>query len=170
MEEIWKAIPGYDGYEVSNLGNVKSLSKQRVFGKNTYFTKEKILKPLSNGKGYYQVEIYKKRIYIHQLVAISFLNHKKDGHKLVVDHINDIKTDNRLENLQIVTQRENNRKTQGNYSSQYKGVNWQKGINKWRAKITINNKQKHLGVFNSEYEAHLAYQNKLKEIENNVKR
>ena len=170
MQEIWKAIPGYDGYEVSNLGNVKSLSRPRVFGKNTYLTKEKILKPLSNGKGYFQVELFKKRVYIHQLVAIAFLNHKKDGHKLVVDHINDIKTDNRLENLQIVTQRENNRKTQGNYSSQYKGVNWHKATNKWRARITINNKEKYLGVFLNEYDAHVTYQKALKEIQNEKNR
>lgn len=154
MQEIWKAIPGYDGYEVSNLGNVKSLGNNKT-------RKEKILKPLSNGKGYFQVELFKKRVYIHQLVAMAFLNHKKDGHKLVVDHINNIQTDNRLENLQIISQRKNTIKNKTNKTSKYEGVDWHKSSNKWRARIYINGKYEYLGIFSSEEEAYLKYKERL---------
>lgn len=161
MEEF-RDIQGYEGlYQVSNLGRVKSLGNDKT-------RKEKILNPSIDGNGYFHVRLYKdcksKTTKIHQLVAISFLNHTRCGHKLVVDHINDIKTDNRLENLQIITQRENAYKTQCRYSSQYKGVYWHKVSNKWKAKITINRKQIHLGYFKCELAASAAYQNKLKEI------
>jgi hypothetical protein len=107
-----------------------------------------------------------KRYSVHQLVAIAFLNHKPCGLNLVIDHINDNKLDNRVENLQIVTNRYNCCKTQGRYSSQYKGVSWNKYSNKWLSRIVINEKQKFLGYFTDEKEAHLAYQNALKQIEN----
>lgn len=156
--EVWKDIPDYQGlYQVSNLGNVKSLR----------FNKERILSPRQS-KGYYLVGLClnnkRKTMGIHQLVAIAFLNHIPNGHKIIVDHINDIKTDNRVENLQVITQRENSYKTQGNYSSKYKGVNWHKAASKWRSSVRINGKTIHLGLFNCELAAHLAYQNKLKEI------
>jgi hypothetical protein len=161
--EIWKPIPNYEGlYEVSNLGSVKSL-------RNDKFKKEKILKQGVNGRGYFHVRLYingiSKTRKTHQLVAESFLNHKPDGtQKLVVDHINDNPKDNRLVNLQVVTGRFNCKKTQGKYSSKYKGVCWDKSRNKWMAQIKINGKKKHLGLFKCELPAHLAYQNKLKEI------
>jgi hypothetical protein len=78
--------------------------------------------------------------------------------KLVIDHINDDKLDNRVENLQIVTTRFNAYKTQGKYSSQYKGVSWDKKANKWTAKISINKKNYHLGLFNCELLAYHAYE------------
>jgi hypothetical protein len=149
--EIWKSIQNYEGlYEVSNLGRVKSLK----------FNKEKIL---SQGMlRYCNVVLWKNSIGItrtvHQLVAESFLNHTPNGMKLVVDHINDDKLDNRVENLQIVTTRFNAYKTQGKYSSKYKGVSWDKKLNKWRAMISINGKLKHLGYFNCELLAYHEYE------------
>jgi hypothetical protein len=168
-KEIWKDIIGYDGiYQISSLGNVKSLPREIFNCRRSYISKEKILKPSKDGWGYLKVVLYyngsKKNFKIHQLVAMAFLNHKPDGtQNLVVDHINDVKTDNRVENLQIVTQRYNCCKTQGRYTSKFKGVDWFKKRNKWRAAITINGKRKHLGLFNCEEEAAKAYQNKLKE-------
>jgi hypothetical protein len=97
--EIWKPIIGFEGiYEVSSLGRVKSFRNP----------KERILRPTKNGRGYMKVILYKsdtkKQITVHQLVSIAFLNHVPNGNKLVIDHINDNKTDNRLDNLQVVTQ------------------------------------------------------------------
>lgn len=157
--EIWKSIPNYEGlYEVSSLGRVKSL----------YQNKEKILSPRPC-KGYLLVALClnkkRKDICIHQLVAMAFLNHNPCGHKLVVDHINDVKTDNRLENLQVVTHRFNAYKTQGKYSSSYKGVCWDKDRNKWMAKIYFNGKHLFLGRYNTEEEAKICYQNTLKQFE-----
>lgn len=162
--EIWKDIEGYEGlYQVSNLGRVKSLPRKGV-GKN-----ERILKQIDNTGGYLTVTIYlnkKGKIRrVHKLVAEAFLNHKPNGMNLVVDHINDIKIDNRVENLQIVTTRFNAFKTQGKYSSKYKGVNWNNLKNKWQSRILIGGKRKHLGYYDCELKAHLAYQNALKEIQ-----
>jgi hypothetical protein len=159
QEEIWKDLPTYEGlYQVSNLGNVKSFRNP----------KERILKPSITNSGYARVVLYKsdlkKYIAIHQIVAMAFLNHVPCGHKLVVDHKNDNKLDNRLENLQIISQRENACRTQGNYSSQHKGVYWNKEINKWISAIRINGKKNHLGSFKCELAASMAYQKKLKEI------
>ena len=172
QEEFWKDVPNYEGlYQVSNLGNVKSLTRFKMSGGNKASVKGRILKGRQTGRkrdAYLAVLLcdntHRKEYKIHQLVAMAFLNHTPNGNKLVVDHINDNKLDNRLENLQIVTNRENTCKTQGNYSSQYKGVGWYKRDSKWRAMIMINKKQYHLGYFNCELAAGLAYQNKLKEI------
>jgi len=167
--EIWKDIPGYEGlYQVSNLGNVYSLPKEWVSGKGVVRKHEgKILKG-SIGNGYMQIQLSVNgniKLYkIHQLVAIAFLNHIPNGLELVIDHINDNKLDNRVENLQIVTHRFNVYKTQGKYSSKYKGVCWDKKRNKWTSHIKINGKLKHLGVFKCELEASKAYQKALKEL------
>ncbi len=161
MEEIWKDVIGYEGrYKISNYGRLKSIKKQ-----------EKILKGSINKDGYIQYSLnwakYKKfNVFgAQQLVAMAFLNHKPCGLKLVVDHINDNKLDNIAENLQIVTNRFNTCKTQGKYSSQYKGVSWNKRLNKWTAQIHINGKDKYLGRYQCELKAHQAYLNEIKNLE-----
>jgi hypothetical protein len=167
MEEVFKDIPGYEGlYQVSNLGRVKSLPKELCNHLGCHISKEKILTPRPIN-GYFLVALCnnnkRKDIYIHQLVAMSFLNHKPCKYKLVVDHINNNPSDNRVENLQVVTHRYNTYKTQGKYVSKYKGVCWDKQRNKWMSKIYINGKHLFLGRFNCELKAALVYQNKLKE-------
>ena len=107
--EIWKDVKGYEGvYMVSNLGNLKSLSRS-VKGKHSpYTTKERILKATPTATGYLAVTFYggnkKKTTCIHQLVAIAFLNHNPCGYKLVVNHKNHNTLDNRVENLEITKQ------------------------------------------------------------------
>ncbi len=160
MEEIWKDVPNYEGmYQVSNIGRVKSIK----------FKKHKILKHSIVGNGYYQCSLWNnsinKRFYVHTLVSIAFLGHKPNGRKLVVDHINNVKTDNRVENLQIITQRENLSKDRHNKTSKYTGVSWHKASNKWLSKIRIKGKYQILGYFNNEYKAHLSYQNELAKLE-----
>jgi TATA-box binding protein (TBP) (component of TFIID and TFIIIB) len=91
---------------------------------------------------------------------MAFLNHKPCGMKLVIDHINDNKFDNRLENLQITSVRYNTCKKQEKYSSKYKGVSFRKSDKKWVARIFIDGKIIYLGAFVNEYDAHLAYQKK----------
>jgi hypothetical protein len=164
--EIWKDIKGYEGhYQVSNLGNVKSLK----------FNREKILKKLINTDGYFQLGLSIKSVVkiqkIHQLMAIAFLNHTPNKMTLVVDHINNIKTDNRLENLQIVTHRENSSKDSKKIkrTSQYIGVSWVKKDKIWISRIENNRKKITLGRFKDEFEAHLAYQKALNEINNTYK-
>lgn len=103
--EIWKDVIGYEGYyQVSNLGNIKSLGNNKT-------RKEKILNPRICNAGYFYVNLSlngkaasKK---IHQLVATAFLNHVPCGHKLVVNHKDFNKLNNIIDNLEIVTSREN---------------------------------------------------------------
>ena len=95
--ETWKDVPDFEGYyQVSNVGNVKSLSRT-ILGKNNTPTllKEKLLKFSTSTNGYYQVILCKnsdRKIFkVHSLVAICFLNHISDGtHNIVIDHINEI--------------------------------------------------------------------------------
>ncbi|CAA6810324.1 MAG: HNH homing endonuclease [uncultured Sulfurovum sp.] len=167
MKEIWKDIEGYEGlYKISNLGNVRSLDRVVTKSNNVVNRlKGKILKPAKNTSGYYNVIIYKnckpKTYSNHQLVAMMFLNHKPDGFNIVVDHIDNNKLNNRLDNLQLITNRENvSKESRG--KSKYTGVSWRKNRNKWISTICINGKRKHLGSFINEIDAHYAYQNKLK--------
>ena len=165
--EVWKPIKNYEGiYEISNLGRVKSL--KRIVKKGIYNINitEKILKQTLNINKYLMVSLnkngIKKNVKVHLLVAESFLNHKTDStHKIVVDHIDNDKTNNKLENIQLITNRENCSKEKRGFSK-YTGVGYAKRERKWRAYIYINNKFIHLGYFNSEIEAHNCYQNKLK--------
>lgn len=76
----------------------------------------------------------------------------------VVDHINHDTLDNRKSNLRIVSIRQNNQNKKNKGTSKYPGVSWDKSRQKWRAYITINKKQKHLGRFNEEQEAAKAYE------------
>ena len=170
MNEIWKDVPNYDGlYQVSNLGNVKSLP--RIIyrdGKIPVPLKGKTLSNVLKKRGYLCVVLHanglKKQYEVQQLIAMTFLGHVPCGMKMVVDHINDVKTDNRVENLQVVTNRHNACKTQGRYSSQYKGVSWCKSSNSWMSRIEIDRKSKYLGLFKDEYKAYLAYQKALSEL------
>jgi hypothetical protein len=157
--EKWKNVPNYEGhYMISNLGNVKSIK----------FGCDKFLKPVINDKGYLVVNFSKNGksqvCKIHQLVAMTFLKHTPDKtHKIVVDHINNVKTDNTLENLQLITQRKNSSKDR-NGSSQYTGVTWFAKKNKWAARIYINGKLNHIGIFLNEIDASNAYQLALSRI------
>ena len=166
VEENWKDIPNYIGlYQVSNLGKVKALSRILTGHRQNKFRPEKFLKPEKIKSGYLRASLSKngntKSFLIHQLVAITFLNHVINGHNIVVDHIDNNKENNRLSNLQLLTNRENVNKNPKGISS-FAGVS--KTRDKWKACIKFENKIYHLSVFNNEIEASKCYQKALNVI------
>lgn len=94
MGEVWKPIQGYERlYEVSNCGNVKSIKS------------DKLLKQLNNGNGYLVVNLSKKgevkKHFVHRLVATAFVEKPYDY--TVVNHKDEIKTNNNADNLEWCT-------------------------------------------------------------------
>lgn len=171
--EIWKDIPNYEGYyQVSNLGQIKSLSRKLRFvsksdNESFRICKERLLKQTPTQNGYLAVSLNKHGVRelfkIHVLVAIGFLNHKPNGYKLIVDHIDNDKLNNNVNNLQLITQRENSNRTPRG-KSKYAGVTWRKNRSFWVSNIFVNGKKIYLGSFQTELEASEAYQNKIKQI------
>lgn len=163
MEENWKDVKGYEGlYQVSDLGNVKSLSRYRGGNSYKYLLPERLLNININnhGRPYVNLSIDGKvtTFIIHQLVAIAFLDHAPCGHKTVVDHIDNNPMNNKVDNLQLISARQNVTKDMTKGSSRFTGVFINKN-NKWRSTIVINKIKKHLGYFNEEVEAYIAYEN-----------
>jgi hypothetical protein len=109
--EVWLDIKGYDGhYQVSSFGRVKSLARLVECRKDVFVNKkEKFLSDWDCGKGYRKVKLSKdgveKSIRVHRLVAETFLSNPEA--KSEVNHINGIKNDNRVENLDWCTSSEN---------------------------------------------------------------
>lgn len=137
MEEIWKDIPGYEGlYQASNLGNIKSIFNNKIlkFGVST--------------NNYYTVNLWKnkksKHYRVHTLIAITFLNHTPNKQIIVIDHIDNNKTNNRLENLQLISQRHNSNKDKLLPKSGVRGVYWSTINKKWQVRLRINGKKKNI--------------------------
>lgn len=168
--EIWKDIPGYEGYyQVSNNGRVKSLDRDYVdsIGRS-YSVLGKIKSTHKMNNDYFGVGLQNpltkksKTHLVHQLVAMAFLNHKPDGNNIVVDHIDNDKSNNTLGNLRLVTNRYNvSRSKKGN--SIYTGVYLDRG-RYWTAQIGFKGVVKKLGTFNTELDAARAYRLELLKI------
>lgn len=163
--EIWCDVMGYkDYYSVSSFGRVKSIKRKDYMKRNDCIRtrKERILKQSIDSRGYFIVSLSVRNIKatrtVHQLVAESFLGFKRCGMKLVINHKNFNKLDNNLDNIEVVTSRQNGNKKHLNHSSKFTGVSWRKSISKWGAYIFINKKLIHLGFFKVEEEASKAYQ------------
>lgn len=101
--EVWKDIPGFENYQISNYGNVKSLNYGRT-------GKTKLLKPTISGKGYLQVRLSKSgkpnALLVHRLVAMAFiqnLNNRKQ-----INHKDENKFNNNANNLEWCNNQYNN--------------------------------------------------------------
>lgn len=117
VNEIWKDIKGFEGlYQVSNLGRIKSCQRV-VYHPNHRFTKystmpERIMKPKLTKFGYYYIYLSKDDkktgVLVHRLVALAFLP-EVEG-KNFIDHLDGVKTNNCVDNLEWVTIAENNQR------------------------------------------------------------
>lgn len=104
--EIWKTIPGYENYAISNYGQVKSLRFNRI------------LKPANSDAGYLYINLVANKLTkstaVHRLVIENFISPKPDEN-YVVDHIDGNKNNNVVENLQWVSIKENTTRYYNNF-------------------------------------------------------
>lgn len=160
LQEEWKAITGYEGlYEISNFGRVKSLNRLDSMGR---VVEETIKAQHIGTTGYPAITLNKdgkkKTKVVHQLVAESFLGHIPDSYNGVINHIDNIKTNNRLDNLEVVSSRYNTQ-----YSKSTEGVYERR--NKFEVYIRIDGKKTYLGSYTSKGEALKVRNKKLQEID-----
>jgi hypothetical protein len=118
MEEVWKDVKDFEGlYQVSNLGNVKRLVSKGVLN-------ERAIGRILDRDGYLRRTLCKnslcKQITEHRLVATAFIENHQN--KATINHINGIKTDNRVENLEWNTNLENSQHAVSSGLTDFKGT------------------------------------------------
>lgn len=107
MQEIWKPVPQSPGYEVSNLGRVKS--------------KKQVLKASPNDCGYLKVCLGRsKQAYVHRLVMLGFHGPPPEGY--TVDHIDYDRKNNTLDNLRYLEENENRIRQQRYETEKFGGI------------------------------------------------
>ena len=151
FKEVWKDVPGYEGlYQVSDLGRVKSLNYRRT-------GKEQILKPAKDKNGYLQVHLCNdgedKVLLVHRLVWIAFNGPIPEGYE--VNHINENKQDNRLENLNLLSHKANTNWGTRNERAREKLTNGK--CSKWVIKLSLNNEILHFYPSTMQVERELGY-------------
>jgi hypothetical protein len=168
--EYWMAVNGFPMYQVSSFGRVRNVKSGKML-------KPILMKTMSNKYTNYQkVSLYNsqmgkiKQIYVHQLVANTFIVNDDPQNKKQVDHIDSDKANNHYTNLRWCTASQNlyNSRKVKHGSSKYKGVYFCTIKRKYLAAIStqINGKSKRisLGTYDREEDAAEAYNRKLIEI------
>ena len=177
-DEIWKDIPKYDGkYQASNLGRIRCTPKVFKGKAKIIKTKYYIVKEVCLNTGYKQISLKSKSGEskvrgVHRWVMFAFKGEVNED--VQVNHINGVRDDNRLCNLEYVTPRENNnyRKILNpeKYASKYVGVyrttDNRSGKISYASSIAINGKNYYLGGSDDDYELSLRYKKALYDYEN----
>lgn len=157
--------------KVTDSETLKALNNSYTYNSLTGdLLSNKLKRPLvsSSDSGYLRISVHirNETVYI-KAHHICWFMYYGEWPSVNIDHINSIKTDNRIANLRLAASQQNSfnaRKTKAKTTSLFKGVAWHKVAKKWRAYITLNNKHIHIGLFSSEIEAAQAYNHKAKLI------
>ena len=149
INEDWRSVSEYLNYRVSSLGRIRHIKTGRI------------LKSHSDTNGYLVIwlskEQIRKRYSVHRLVAREFIE-KPDNTKNV-DHIDHNKDNNNMNHLRWASRSQNNMnmsKRVRHCPSNFKGVYFDKGSQKWRARITTSTGLTHIGLFAAEIDAAIA--------------
>lgn len=177
-DEVWVDVPGYFGkYQVSDSGRIRTMPiTYRLFNDKLYKTKFKIMN-LTNVRGYNSVSLTNlngKKTFrgVHRWMMFSFKG--EVGEDVQVNHINGIKNDNRLDNLEYVSVRENNHHKKvinpDKYSSKHTGVFLSKDKGRkeiYKCFIILGGVKYYLGQSENDFELSLRYKEALKKWELN---
>jgi hypothetical protein len=132
-----------------NGKNLKYIDEENIFiGKENNWRK---LGFCNNKNGYKILCINRKNYLVHRVIAYLFLGLNIDNPKEIIDHIDRNPSNNKIENLRIVSY------TQNQWNKGAKGYGFRKDRNKWRAKIKSDGKHIFLGYYETEEEARNAY-------------
>ncbi len=154
--EVWKDIECYNNYAISSYARVKNIKTGRI------------MKQSLNNHGYYSVFLcdtgHKRNFQIHRLIAKAFIPNLLK--KPCVDHIDNNRTNNNLNNLRWVTYQENqmNSKISIKNTSGFKGVCYDRQSKKWLVRISIKNNSIFIGLFDTIKEAVKARKAKANEL------
>lgn len=172
MQEIWKPLIRFNSfYEVSNYGNIKSVRRYKNNNGGKVLVNELILKQQITKKGYKSIRILFERkkysLVVHRLVAKAFIPNPNNLPQ--VNHKDEVKTNNNVENLEWCNNRYNSHysKINLNSTSKYIGIHFVKKYNKWCSQIHIEGITYTLGFFKEEIYAKLEYDNALQNWKTN---
>lgn len=112
-------------------------------------------------EGYYTVRFKNKILKYHRVLWILTHGNIPVGYE--IDHINGNRIDNRLENLRLVTRRQNQQNQAMHRNGRLYGTTYIQHIKKWASRVKINGVTHYIGYYDTEYEAHYAYKNFLLE-------
>ena len=154
-KELWKGIEGHPNHVVSTYGRVKNIKTGHI------------LKPQTQNKGYlvvnFRINGKMKHKLLHRIVAHAFILNPHV--KPFVDHIDNCRTNNNIENLRYSSCSENGRnRTKTKTNNGFKGSYWIDKMNKYRAQIKIDGKTVYLGMYETAEEASKVYEAKAKEV------
>ena len=152
-----KPLPSF--HDLNSVFEISTTSPSGLIWKKPTCTKQKVNQPaghIRNNK-YWYVSFNRQQLLVHRV--IYFLYYQTDISSVTIDHIDQNTLNNSINNLRISTHQEQqcNKKGKQNSSSKYKGVNWSKSLQKWRASICVNKKRMHIGYYANEIEAAKAY-------------
>lgn len=151
--ERWVDIQGLEGYQISDLGRMRSLDRTITYsnGREVYY-EGKLLTYATSCRRYYRetISVNGTKFYVapHRLVYEHFIGEiPKDK---VTNHKNFNRYDNRVGNLEVITQLKNADKKHIKSSSKYTNVTWDKRYGKWSTFIHYDNRRVFLGRFTDE--------------------